>query len=48
MVDMLNVACIATLVGLNVAGFFTDQIPMQVNMTGQALAIIIFGAKSSV
>ena len=48
MVDIVEVGCLATLVGLNVAGFFTDQIPLQVNMTAQALAIIIFGAKRSV
>ena len=40
--------CLATIVGFNIAGFFTDKIPLQVNMTAQALAIIILGAKRSV
>ena len=44
----MDILPIATIVGLNVAGFFTDKIPMQVNMTGQALAIIIYGARNSV
>ena len=48
MVDMLEMGCLATLVGLNTAGFFTDKIPLQVNMTMQALAIIIVGSKKSV
>ena len=48
MADIMEIGCIGTIVGLNLAGIFTDAIPMQVNMTGQALAIIIFGAKKSV
>ena len=48
MADPVEIGCLATLIGLNVAGFFTDQIPLQVNMTCQALSIIIFGAKRSV
>ena len=48
MVDIVEVGCLGTLVGLNAAGFFTDQIPLQVNMTVQALAIIILGSKRSV
>ena len=48
MVDPIEIGCLATLIGLNAAGFFTDKIPLQVNMTCQALAIIIFGAKRSV
>lgn len=48
MVDPVEIGCVASLIGLNVAGFCTDKIPLQVNMTVQALAIIIFGAKRSV
>ena len=48
MADPVEIGCLATLIGLNVAGYFTDQIPLQVNMTCQALSIIIFGAKRSV
>ena len=48
MVDMVEMGCLATLFGLNAAGFFTDKIPLQVNMTMQALAIIIVGSKKSV
>ena len=48
MVDVVELGCLGTLIGLNAAGFFTDMIPLQVNMTAQALAIIILGAKRSV
>ena len=48
MVDIVDLGCLGTLIGLNVTGFFTDAIPLQVNMTAQALAIIILGAKRSV
>lgn len=48
MVDIVEMGCFATILGLNVAGFFTDQIPLQVNMTLQALCIIILGSKRSV
>ena len=48
MVDPIELGCLGTIVGLNVAGYFTDQIPMQVNMTCQALAIIVLGAFRSV
>ena len=48
MVDLVEIGCFATIVGLNTAGFFSDKIPLQVNMTLQALAIIVFGAKRSV
>jgi len=48
MVDPVEIGCLGTIVGLNVLGFFTDAIPMQVNMTAQALAIIILGATRSV
>jgi len=33
MVDPVELACLGTIVGLNTAGFFTDKIPLQVNMT---------------
>lgn len=33
MVDPVEVACLATILGLNTAGYFTDVIPMQINMT---------------
>ena len=33
MIDPVEAGCLATIVGLNVAGYFTDVIPMQVNMT---------------
>ena len=48
MIDPVEAGCLATIVGLNVAGYFTDVIPMQVNMTLQALSIIIIGANRSV
>ena len=48
MVDIVELGCLGTIIGLNVAGFFTDAIPMQVNMTLQALSIIIVGSKRSV
>ena len=48
MVDIVEMGCLATLFGLNAAGYFTDKIPLQVNMTMQALAIIIVGSKKSV
>ena len=48
MVDPIEIGCLGTIVGFNVAGFFTDAIPMQVNMTAQALAIIVLGSFRSV
>jgi len=48
MANPLELGCVAALIGLNTAGYFTDQIPLQINMTCQALAIIIFGAHRSV
>ena len=48
MVDPVELACLGTIVGLNTAGFFTDKIPLQVNMTEQALSMIILGSKRSV
>lgn len=48
MSDPVELGCLAVIFGLNATGFFTDKIPLQVNMTAQALAIIIFGAKRSV
>ena len=48
MVDIVELGCLGTIIGLNVAGFFTDKIPMQVNMTLQALSIIVVGSKRSV
>lgn len=48
MVDPIEIGCLGTLFGMNAAGYFTDAIPLQVNMTVQALAIIVLGAKRSV
>lgn len=48
MVDPIEMGCIGTLFGMNLAGYFTDAIPLQVNMTVQALAIIMLGSKRSV
>lgn len=33
MVEPVELGCLGTIVGLNAIGFFTDAIPMQVNMT---------------
>ena len=48
MVEPVELGCLGTIVGLNAIGFFTDAIPMQVNMTLQALSMIILGANRSV
>mmetsp|Transcript_19039 Transcript_19039/g.22459 ORF Transcript_19039/g.22459 Transcript_19039/m.22459 type:complete len:152 (+) Transcript_19039:21-476(+) len=46
--ELVELGCLGTIVGLNAIGFFTDAIPMQVSMTLQALSIIILGANRSV
>jgi len=33
MVDPIEMVCLATIFGLNIAGYFTDKIPLQINMT---------------
>ena len=48
MTDPIELGCLGTLFAMNAAGFFTDKIPLQVNMTVQALAIIVLGSKRSV
>lgn len=48
MTDPIELGCLGTLLTMNAAGFLTDKIPLQVNMTVQALAIIVLGSKRSV